>query len=161
MTKKKRVYTEEQRKAACERAKKYNKENKEKVAAQKAEWVKNNPDRVKAHAKKYYKAYYDKNKEGLNEEARKWAANNKDKVAARKKRFAESKKDGLYTVYYLKEDHYVGQTDNMYQRMKNHKGQERHVEDVEILAKFETREEAMAFEAKLHDMGYHGRNNGK
>ena len=45
--------------------------------------------------------------------------------------------------------------------MRKHKyGHGRIIEGAEVLAKFQTREEALAFEAKLHSMGYLGLNNG-
>ena len=64
-------------------------------------------------------------------------------------------------MYYLPEEHYVGQTNSVFLRMKGHKSESnRHILDVEVLAKFETRKEALAFEAKLHSMGYNGFNGG-
>lgn len=93
----------------------------------------------------------------------KWNKANKDKIAAQNKRYSNKLKQRqpYYTVYYLKEEHYVGQTMGIRKRLAVHKYEsKRHVLDVEVLAKFETREEALAFEAKLHDMGYDGKNNG-
>lgn len=102
-------------------------------------------------------------REGMKEKQAKynkqWKKDNADKVKANSKKYKESLKDGFYTVYYLKEDHYVGQTISLRRRLGKHKRNGRHVLDAEVLAKFETREEALAFESRLHDMGYHGRNN--
>lgn len=93
----------------------------------------------------------------------KWNKANKDKIAAQNKRYIANvhKRNPFYTVYYLPEEHYVGQTKGLGVRMSVHKYQsKRHILDVEVLAKFETRKESLAFEAKLHDMGYHGKNKG-
>ena len=79
----------------------------------------------------------------------------KDKAKAQR----DSHKDGLYTVYYLKEDHYVGITSNLSYRLFVHKSKcNRHVEDVEIVGKYKTKAEAERVEAALHAMGYLGRN---
>ena len=87
-----------------------------------------------------------------------WRANNKEKVVANNKASRESQKDGLYTVYYLKEEHYAGMTNNLYNRLAKHKSKyNRYVEDVEIVGKYETKAEATIVEAALHAMGYLGR----
>lgn len=86
-----------------------------------------------------------------------WQKDNIDKVKIYRKRHKATLKDGLFTVYYLSEENYIGQTNCLYNRMNEHKSKfNRHVLDVEVLGKFETRKEALAFEAKLHSMGYDG-----
>tara|TARA_R110001632_G_scaffold198414_1_gene320706 strand:+ start:382 stop:687 length:306 start_codon:yes stop_codon:yes gene_type:complete len=75
----------------------------------------------------------------------------------------ESRKDGLYTVYYLKKEHYVGMTSDLTSRLYRHKSQEfnRYVEDVEVVGKYKTKAEARNVEAKLHLMGYLGAHPGR
>ena len=93
-------------------------------------------------------------KEEKREYDKKYREANKEK----RKEKRDSKKDGLYTVYYLKEDHYVGLTNCLYKRMEYHKNtNKRHVEDVEIIGKYKTKAEATRVEAALHSMGYLGR----
>ena len=108
----------------------------------------------KEEKREYDKKYRVKNKEIL---AAKREAN-KEKKAAYDKAWIEDKKDGLYTVYYLKEEHYVGMTSNLTYRLNNHKSHHnRHIEDVEIIGKYKTKKEATRVEAALHAMGYLGR----
>ena len=131
----------------------------------------------KKEAKRIYKAkYYKENKEIIDLKNKKWREDNYEHSLANaaeyrkknreflrqsSKRTRESYKDGYFSVYYIPEHHYVGQTISFISRMRKHKyGHGRITEGAEVLAKFETREEALAFEAKLHDMGYHGKNNG-
>lgn len=96
------------------------------------------------------------NREKHNALQRERDRNNPNKPAI-DKAYRESKKDGYFTVYYLPEEHYVGQTNSLYLRLTNHrKDYKRHILDAEVLGKFETRKEALAFEAKLHLMGYNG-----
>ena len=91
---------------------------------------------------------------------REWSRNNrqlnKEKIAAYKR---ETRNDGHYTVYYLKEEHYVGMTSGLKHRLSYHKGYyNRYIEVVEIVGKYETKREALDVEAKLHSMGYLGSN---
>ena len=129
--------------------KKYREENKESIKAKAKNYREKNKKRIKA------------NRDANKERAKLYREANKDKMSAYQKRRNDSIKDGLFIVYYLKEENYVGQTCHLPARLGRHKHRyNRHILDVEVLAKFETREEALAFEAKLHDMGYNGRNNG-
>ena len=104
-------------------------------------------------------------KEKKREYDKKYREDNKERIAAyyeankeKRKEKRDSKKDGLYTVYYLKEDHYVGLTNCLYKRLEYHKNtNKRHVEDVEIIGKYQNKEEGLRVEAALHAMGYLGR----
>ena len=110
-----------------------------------------NKEEKREYSKKYYKA----NKEDIT--AKREA--NKEKLDAYCKAYKESQKDGLYTVYYLKEEHYAGMTSNLSYRLSNHKTMKnRHIEDVEIIGKYKNKKEASRVEAALHSMGYNGRN---
>jgi len=63
--------------------------------------------------------------------------------------------DGLNNIY-------CGQTGNVYNRMKAHKSKGRlNTETYELIKQCETYEEALEFEAYMHEQGYHGYNNGK
>ena len=118
--------------------KKYREANKEKYAANKKAWNRANKEKIAAEKKVYYQA-------------------NKEKLAAYDKAYKESKKDGLYTVYHLVNENYVGQTINLYTRLEVHKNRNgRDVSDVQILGKYKTRKEAKAVEAEYHSKGYLG-----
>ena len=87
--------------------------------------------------------------------------NNKEKIDAYNKAWKESKKDGLFTVYHLVNENYVGQTHNLYARLETQKNKNgRDVSNVQILGKYKTREEAKAVEAEYHSKGYLGYYNG-
>ena len=143
---KRREYIAANKEEISARTKVWKEANKEKLAIQNAAWREANKDKVVAQQKIRSKRY---------------AELNKELVSLNAKAYRESKKDGYFTVYYLTEEHYVGQTTALHLRLTNHrKDHKRHILDAEVLGKFETRKEALAFEAKLHDMGYHGKNNG-
>ena len=112
--------------------------NKEKQREYLKNWRENNKEKTKAYDKFHNEA-------------------NKEKKAVQKKANYESKKDGLFTVYLLVNENYVGQTSGLYARLNNHKNKHgRDVSDVQILGKYKTREEAKAVEAEYHSKGYLG-----
>ena len=130
-----KMYIEQNKDYIAARAKKYRQDNKEHLDAWQAEYNLKNREAKLAYFKEY---------------------NNRPENKSRRKQIVLNEMDGYY-VYYLKEEHYVGQTKNMRRRMNGQKSDsKRHVLDVEVLAKFETRKEALAYEAKLHSMGYAG-----
>jgi len=109
---------------------------------------------TKEEKTEYNKKYYQANKE----KKKAYYKANKEKRIAQMKVNQDSKKDGYYTVYYLKEEHYAGMTNNLTYRLNNHKSHyNRHIEDVEIIGKYKTKAEATRVEAALHLMGYLGR----
>ena len=117
---------------------------------------------TKEERREYMKKYYQANKEKILTRHKEYAKIhyqlNKEKRIAQMKVIEESKKDGYYTVYYLKEEHYVGMSNNLTYRLRNHKSYySRHIEDVEIIGKYKTKEGATRVEAALHAMGYLGR----
>ena len=70
-------------------------------------------------------------------------------------------KKEYYSVYLLTEDiPYVGYTDNVYQRMHNHrnKGRIKDVNSYRVLHTTKDRSDARELEDLLHDIGYVGRN---
>ena len=127
--------------------KKYQEKNKEKIAAQVKVWKEDNKEKVDAYNKAWREANKEYNKA--------WNEANKEKRAA----YREAHKDGYYTVYYLKEEHYAGMTSRLYYRLSEHKTiYNRHIEDLEIIGKYKTKEGALRVESALHAMGYNGRN---
>jgi predicted GIY-YIG superfamily endonuclease len=108
------------------------------------------------------KKSYEKNKEKRLAQMRVWQEANKERKDAIDKAFRESKKDGLFTVYLLVNENYVGQTTSLYTRLNSHKSnQGRDVSNVQIIGKYKTREEAKAVEAEYHSKGYLGYYNGR
>jgi hypothetical protein len=142
--------------------------NKDNALAQKREWNRNNKELKAAIDKKYREA----NKEKLSAKKKLYREANKDIISAKKKaeyqanrekyilksqKRQESLKDGKITMYYLPEHHYVGVTNSIDLRMKGHRSSHnRYTDDVEIICKFDTREEAIHYERILHSIGYRG-----
>jgi len=90
---------------------------------------------------------------------------NKEKTAAyyqankaRFKDYGESLKDGLFTVYLLPKENYVGMTNCLSKRLSTHKTrQNRDITGVWILGKYETKREALDIEAEYHASGFKGK----
>lgn len=61
-----------------------------------------------------------------------------------------------FAVYYLPEMHYVGVTNNIQRRMRNHRSRGRITEGYEVMCYFERHIDAVWFEVMLHQRGYHG-----
>ena len=121
---------------------KWNKANKEKVAAWHKEYYQANKEKHKAYCKEYNIA----NKENIKAQHKKYYVANK-----------ESQKDGLFTVYLLPKENYVGQTSCLAARLSSHKNRhKRNITGVWILGKYETRAEALAIEAEYHANGFKG-----
>jgi hypothetical protein len=104
---------------------------------------KENPDRVYEYSKNYR---YSRNKD------------QQKKYLDYQKKFYYNNKDGFYYVYLI--DNYVGQTEVPYYRRNQHKYLGKDVSTFRILAKLDTRDEALELEALLHDLGYEGRHTG-
>ena len=93
---------------------------------------------------------------------REYRIKNRDAEKARQKAYQDSLKDEHYTVYYLPEDNYVGVTNALVRRLKEHKKRfNRHTESYEVMFTSSDKKEAYAFERKLHGMGYGGLNTGE
>ena len=67
-----------------------------------------------------------------------------------------SKKDGYWTVYYLPEEHYVGITNCVHERMNEHKFKGKIINNYEIIGKYKHPAAALMVEAAFHLHGYHG-----
>ena len=85
---------------------------------------------------------------------------NKESILAGERARRKSKKDGLYTVYLLPKENYVGQTNNLAYRLIGHRGVGRDTTDAEVIGKYKTRREALDVEKEYHDKGYKGFNTG-
>lgn len=128
---------------------------KEEKAAYDKKYQAANKEKLAAYRKKYGKDYRAANKEKIAAYRKVYGEANKEELKA----YKEAAKDGFYTVYYLQEEHYVGMTTTLQYRLTKHKSEHnRHIEDVEIIGKYETKSEALRVEAALHSMGYLGRN---
>ena len=132
--------------------KKYNADNKEKIAARAKAYYKANKDKITLTAK----AWKEANKDKVAAQKKAWKKRNKEQWAAYQKAYQESRKDGFYTVYLLSKENYVGMTTQMQFRLNGHKSLGRDVSEVQILGKYETREEARALEDSYHKKGYLG-----
>ena len=141
MTQDRKEYYKKYYKANKEKRKAYYEANKEKRAAQMKVWYQANKEKKAAYEKAYYEA-------------------NKEKRAAYTKDWLDLKKDGLYTVYLLVNEDYVGQTNNLYSRLITHRNKtDRDTSNVQIIGKYKTREQAMEVEAGYHARGYLGYHN--
>ena len=106
------------------------------------------------------KKCYEKYKEKYLSRMRVWQEANKERKDAQDKARLKAKEDGLFTVYLLVDENYVGQTKNLYSRLISHKNKGRDTSNVQILGKYKTREAAKEVEAKYHSKGYLGYNKG-
>ena len=70
-------------------------------------------------------------------------------------------KDDFTYVYYLPEEHYIGVSINMKDRMKSHNRKGKIVEGMEIVSKFEREVDAYWLEICFHQRGYNGFNTNK
>jgi hypothetical protein len=106
------------------------------------EWLNSNRHKVNEYSKKSCKKLYYKNP---------------GKRLKLQKDYYESKKDGLYRVYLVVKDNYVGTTANLFYRKYGHK-HDLHLDTSEykILGIFSTLEEALFLENSYHNRGYNG-----
>jgi len=82
----------------------------------------------------------------------------KEEKNAYNKAYAKTLKDNFYTLYYLKEEHYIGTTNQPNLRLNTHKRDGNHTLDYEAVSTFDTKREALDAEAYMHSIGYNGRN---
>ena len=110
----------------------------------------------------YLKAYREANREKARQYAREYSKKNGKDLAAKKsiygKEYRARHTNDFYTLYYLKEEHYVGITKRPKLRIKDHKKKNRHVLDFEIISTFKSKREALDVERLLHNLGYNGCN---
>ena len=106
--------------------------------------------------KEYQKKYYQANKERIDSYRKAWDKDNEDKVSAYRKTEDETHKDGLYTVYLLPKENYVGVTSSLTYRLRHHKSNGKDVSDAKILGKYHTKDEARRIEDGFHNNGFKG-----
>jgi len=152
-------------------------ENREDQLAQGKKWNKENPD--------YIRPCEIENPNYQKEQSKKWQEANPDYVPPCRienpdyykkqgKKFREANPEyskamshkhdlGYWVVYLIHNynglgDTYCGQTGNVYNRMKSHKSDGRlNTETYEIIKQLETLEDALEFEAYMHEQGYDGK----
>jgi predicted GIY-YIG superfamily endonuclease len=97
-------------------------------------------------------------KDGLQFHCRECVKNHYRENPEYTKNYIQSKKKAYYTVYLLVDENYVGQTSNPTVRMWQHKSKSNYnTGNWIVLGKFDTRQEALQYEAELHSQGYNGR----
>jgi|TARA_R110000787_G_C13314478_1_gene435828 predicted GIY-YIG superfamily endonuclease len=147
-----------------------------------AEWRKNNSDYQKNHPlteeqKAKYKAkkkitdakWYRDNREEQLRYKREWHKKNPDWISPIEienpnylKEQASRHNLGYWVVYLIKNynglgDTYCGQTQNIPNRMRDHKCRGRlNTDNYELIKQCETLEDALEFENYMHEQGYHG-----
>ena len=91
------------------------------------------------------------------EKHKEWKKKNHNRMNELVKNSYYKTKDDHFSVYLLPDHNYVGQTQNVADRKRKHRNyHNRNVDNIQILHKFNTREEALAKEAEYHNMGYAG-----
>jgi len=112
----------------------------------------------KAQNKIYKAKWYQDNKEDQIRQVKEWQKANPGYLKE-----LNHKHDLGYWVVYLIHNFdglgniYCGQTANIYKRMSDHKSKGRlNTETHELIKQCETLEDALAFEAYMHEQGYHG-----
>ena len=111
----------------------------------------------KEDEKAYRRKHYLDNKEKVLAQNKAWKMANKDKVSEQHKAQYNSTKDGLYTVYLLPKEGYVGMTTNLHKRIIYHKNNNNiDTTDVQILGKYHTKDEAKRIEDGFHNNGFKG-----
>ena len=116
----------------------------------------------KEYRKQYMKQYYKNNIESMKQNsAQRYQNDNgvlKEQNLKSATKYRLSQISPYYIVYLLPDHNYVGITNNIYNRMHNHRSQySRNTDNWIELARFNTREEALIHESELHDQGYDGR----
>ena len=83
---------------------------------------------------------------------------NPDKVKSNNKKYRKIYIDatGGFAVYYLPEEHYVGFTNSVKSRIREHSKKGKIVAGYEVVATFESPIDAHLFETMLHQRGYNG-----
>ena len=104
-------------------------------------------------------AYHEANKVDIASKKALYYKENKERIIAKATDTKKKSVDEFYTLYYLKEEHYIGITNQPTIRMYTHKSRGKHVSNYESVATFKTKRAALDAEAICHDiLGYKGSN---
>ena len=82
----------------------------------------------------------------------------KEYIISQTNLYKENLKDDFHTLYYLKEEHYIGLTNQPVLRMQNHKRNGKYIADYEVVDAFKNKREALDAEQYMHSIGYNGAN---
>lgn len=93
-----------------------------------------------------------------NDYAKKYRSENKAKVKAQRERFKKNylEETGGYAVYYLPEEHYIGFTNNIRNRMSKHSQSGKITLGYEVIGVYECPIQAHLTETLFHVRGYNG-----
>jgi hypothetical protein len=80
------------------------------------------------------------------------------KECGRKQRrdWHKNRKDGFWYIYYLPEEHYIGMTSLISERLKAHDRKGKIIDNYEIIGKYSNPALALMHEALFHYCGYEG-----
>ena len=107
--------------------------------------------------REYLKNYREANRERKRLYLKKRREN--PEIIIREAKYRESLVTGVFSLYYLPEEHYVGVTKYvMRKRLSEHKNNNKIVEGAEVVCQFKNRREALDAERHLHSIGYNGKN---
>ena len=112
---------------------------------------------TKEEKREYDKIYRAANLDVLKAKSRDRYIKNKSHTKSKVLSYKQTLKDDFYTVYYLKEEHYIGVTNQPKIRMQNQKRNGKHVLDYEVVTTVKTKREALDIESLLHKLNYNGK----
>tara|TARA_R100000541_G_C1832002_1_gene74303 strand:+ start:42 stop:398 length:357 start_codon:yes stop_codon:yes gene_type:complete len=112
---------------------------------------------TKEEKREYDKVYREANSDMIKAKDRDRYIKNKSKIKAKVLSYKQTLKDNFYTVYYLKEEHYIGITNQPKIRMQGQKSNGKHILDYEVVTTVKTKRQALDIESLLHKMNYNGK----
>ena len=116
-------------------------------------WQKANPKKVREFVKKSQL----KNIERVRAYDRKWKKENYSKIKPKHEAYLAKKfNKGTWDVYLLPEEHYCGQSDQLGIRLRQHKRNNRIIDDWVSVMQFDNRRDALKLESCFHKLGWLG-----
>tara|TARA_R110000782_G_scaffold255317_1_gene344075 strand:- start:206 stop:562 length:357 start_codon:yes stop_codon:yes gene_type:complete len=112
---------------------------------------------TKEEKREYDKIYRAINLDMIKSKSRDRYIKNKASIKSKVLSYKQSLKDDFYTIYYLKEEHYIGITNQPKIRMQGQKSKGKHVLDYEVVTTVKTKREALDIESLLHKLNYNGK----
>ena len=106
--------------------------------------------------KEYDRLRYLAKKDHILMMSKKYYRENSERMRSVKKKYTESKRHNP-SVYCLPNENYIGTTENIKSRLKNHKYKGKDTSDWYIVSEFKDRKEALELEKEYHNKGYAGR----